>query len=249
MPCPDEVPPSSDEIAFERHIGASRSDGAYIQSDYGKTGDFESLVIRGGLPIHYRRENDAPGRPWLRRADLPLPGSASTATRASKQVDLNGISFFQSTLHTGGSLHGAFQAIGRVHDLVGGSDYLIWYSWDAKREVWRKPQTILVDDKPIAGVVGTPAMIQSDFGPIGNFELVVPHQDRLTHYWCDTGGGGVWHKGPDLPLPIAATTATDSTGGYSATSVCLFLEQPDPLDRRSSRHHGGGRGHLVGPVW
>lgn len=42
---------------------------------------------------------------------------------------------------------------------------------------------------------GAPAFIQSRYGGVGNFEVIVPHRDGgLAHFWRDNDHGEVWHE-------------------------------------------------------
>lgn len=50
-------------------------DPAFIQSTFGKQGNFELVVPQGDRLVHYFRDNDAPGLPW-RRSGAAIPGFA-----------------------------------------------------------------------------------------------------------------------------------------------------------------------------
>jgi hypothetical protein len=62
-------------------------------------------------------------------------------------------------------------------------------------------QAVLPDGNTVSGVTGRPAYIESDFG---NYEVIVPQGNRLSHYWRDNNDPKrSWHKGlPDIPLLV-----------------------------------------------
>ena len=64
-----------------------------------------------------------------------------------------------------------------------------WRNNDASGFPWHK--TVLFGDN----VDSAPALIQSNFGGKGNFELVVKEGNKLRHYWRNNDASGFpWHK-------------------------------------------------------
>src|SRR5262249_17343861 len=96
-----------------------------------------------------------------------------------------------------------------------GEDRLVFFFRDSSG--WHGPQDVIADGEPMTGGTGTPAMIQSNFGTKGNFEMVVPLGNRLAHYFRDNDAPGLpWHgpfvffdgtprpaSGPSQVIPIS----------------------------------------------
>ena len=77
--------------------------------------------------------------------------------------------------------------------------------------------TITVNGKPVQGITGTPAFIQSAFGKQGNFEMLVPVGERLVHYWRDNDTPGYpWHQGSDvIPAPTVTSHTKNAVNGVA----------------------------------
>jgi hypothetical protein len=170
-----------------------------IQGRLGTIGNFELVVpaATGGL-MHLWRNNSAAGYPW----------SAPTHFGTSLgQVDA--ASMIQSTLG-GGNLEVAVTA--------GGALYSLWRD-GGPPETWHDATHVL------DGVTGNPAMVQSTFGAVGNFELVVPAATGgLIHVWRDNSAAGYpWsaptHFGTSLGKVDAVSMIQSNLGGGSLEVV------------------------------
>ena len=58
-------------------------------------------------------------------------------------------------------------------------------------------------------------MLQSNFGPAGNLELVVRSGDHLEHYFRDDAATWAWHG----PTPIAGTTGVSGQHAVLQSSL------------------------------
>jgi hypothetical protein len=163
------------------------------------------LVAQGNRLIHYFRGNDTLGFPWHHAADLFVPPPATSGTIATIAQIPNGLSVIESNFGDPGN----FEAVVRMTPIVsndGAADFLTHYFFDCTTRSWAGPFLIRADGRPISGVTGAPALIQSRFGHQGNFELVVPQGNRLVHYFRDNDAGGFpWHHVADLPVPAPGT--------------------------------------------
>ena len=145
---------------------------ALIQSNFGKKGNFELVVPRsGGGLAHYWRNNDASGLPWNG------PNNFGAGTVAA-------VTMIQSNFGTKGNL----EVVARV-----GNRLVHYWRMDSSPFRWFGPRTIVR-----TGVTGNPALIQSNFGKKGNFELVVPRSGGgLAHYWRNNDASGLPWNGPN----------------------------------------------------
>ena len=148
--------------------------GFMIQSTHGTVGNFELVVASplGGL-AHCWRNNNAPGFPWIGPTYF---GSG----------DVQGLSLIQSTLGTPG--------IGKLVVAVREGQQLGLYERnDQPPFAWYGPLYFAT------GVAGNPALVQSRFGTVGNFELVVPLAGGgLAHYWRDNADPALLWVGPNV---------------------------------------------------
>ncbi len=194
-------------------IGYVSGDPALIQSTWGgRPGNFELVVPQGDRLVHYSRLNDRDAHPWLHVADLPVPAllledghGHVTASSQAGAIAL-GASLIESNFNTPG-YPGNLELVVRFRSALtpddAGDDWLASYYFDSVGRTWNGPRTIAVGGVPIHGVTGDPTLIQSTWGgPNGNFELVVPRGDRLTHYArFNDQPGFPWAHISDLPLP------------------------------------------------
>jgi hypothetical protein len=83
------------------------------------------------------------------------------------------------------------------------SDTLQHFFWkDAgAASVWFGPREMVPDDQPITGVTGRPAFVQGlRDGNFGNFEVLVPQDNQIIHYWRDNNTpNDRWHRRGPLP--------------------------------------------------
>ena len=116
--------------------------------------------------------------------------------------------------------HGNFEAIVHFRSPSGDQDYLAEYYFDSSSLKWNGPFPILVDGKKITGVTGRPALIQSDFGNRGNYEMLVPIGDRIRHYWRNNNDltHTSWHVRSYLPVSKVSSSPTSS----SSSSLSLY---------------------------
>ncbi|MFJ7258660.1 C1 family peptidase [Streptomyces globosus] len=139
--------------------------------------NFEMVATAGGGRLrHWWREGDAPF-PWAR--------AALFAGDASGQPAFTGSTYNRNmeALHvtTGGRLR---------H----------WY-FEQSAGSWRDGGAFGPGD---AAVGSTPALIQSDYGKPGNFEVVVRTADgRLNHWWRINGAPWTWNDGGRFASGIA----------------------------------------------
>jgi len=165
---------------------------ALIQSEYGNRGDFALIFpeSNSGLLAHYLRRNDpAPARVWDDEPliDIGAPLDGVCLLQRPVYPDLPGIA---GNLVCVATRAGSFSYTER--EIVG------------EQVLWLDP---VITKAAIVGV-GTPGMIQSDYGRSpgneggeGNFELVLPAAGGgLAHFWCVTDVGGGHHpwEGPTL---------------------------------------------------
>ncbi|WP_037150543.1 hypothetical protein [Rhizobium freirei] len=146
-------------------------DPVMLQSNWGVAGNFELLVPNGSRVRHYARDNDNGAAPWHFQHEF---GYAAPDTVA-------GATFIQSRYRSDG-LHGNFEAVLRVSDGDGTPSRLDHWWFDSARMAWIGPINITEGTKPVIGATADPALLQSDRGQAGNFELLVPIGSRIHHY-------------------------------------------------------------------
>lgn len=193
--------------------------GNALQSTYGTAGDFDMLVGRKGLVIHYRRQNDLPGTPWTVAGCLGPRPSAYGEGFFIPESRPQSAAVMQSRIAQAGYA-GPLEAVAVMRDSIdpeGANQWLAHYYYDAVTLKWHGPYEIRADGARISHVEGDPALIQSTYGSTGNYEMLVTASGRVKHFWRDNDGGYVWHHRGDLPAP-----ATGGGSLFSAPSgVCL----------------------------
>jgi hypothetical protein len=151
---------------------------ALIQSDFGGAaqGNFELVALEGSALVHYYRDNYRdPRGPWYRTATITTKASGPASLIQSK---------------FGSQPGGNFELVA-----LEGSALVHYYRDNTKADSpWVRAQIITAD------ATGPGAIIQSNFGgPIGNFEVVVPEGNQLTHYFHDnTKPTGPWTRGRNV---------------------------------------------------
>ena len=133
-----------------------------IKSRSGHNGNFDLVVplLKGGL-AHYWRDNDDPALPWYG----PFTFGSTTG------VLYESVTLIQSNFGNPGNL----ELVARSQDQL-----IFFWRGPGPEFKWNGP---FILDK---GVAGCPCMIQSKFGWMGNFELVVPlASGGLGYYWRD----------------------------------------------------------------
>jgi PLAT/LH2 domain len=139
--------------------------GPLVQSRFGTNGNFELVVpVPAGGVAHSFRNNDLPGKPWIRAPSFAADVGAvdATALIASNFGD-----------------PGALVALLRTGDRL-----LI--STSASGGTWPEPMPLMAGGGFATGVTGTPGFIQGRYGWQGNYEIISPLVGGgLVHYSCD----------------------------------------------------------------
>ena len=211
-------------------------------------GNFEMVIPEGGSMVHYWRDNNSQNFPW-HQGDYLLKESPQMS-ESTAATTVNGAGLLQSRqgnlevvawLHRKPNKAGVFGGGGTAE-----TDYLASFYRDATTQKWYGPIEIMVDGKPVEGVTGAPAFIQSTSGKQGNFEMVVPEGGSLVHYWRDNDTPGLpWHQGDYLvkePDPSEALAATTVRGAVLLQSHQGNLEVVAWLHRKPNKAgvFGGG---------
>ncbi|WP_426518312.1 hypothetical protein ACPPVQ_02545 [Diaminobutyricibacter sp. McL0618] len=215
-------------------IGYVSGDPALIQSTWGgRPGNFELVVPQGDRLVHYSRLNDRDAHPWLHVADLPVPallledGRGHVSASGQAGAIALGVALIESNFNTPG-YPGNLELVVRFRSALtpddAADDWLAAYYFDSIGRAWSGPHTIAVGGVPIRGVTGDPTLIQSTWGgPNGNFELVVPRGDRLTHYArFNDQPGFPWAHLSDLPLPALLLEGGHGTTESSQPGVIVL---------------------------
>jgi hypothetical protein len=159
------------------HRGPFSGKLSLIQSTYGNKGNFELIVplATGGL-AHYARNNDVEELPW------------SGPARFGHEAGLiDGVSMIQSDFGASGNLE-------VVAVDSGGHNLLHFWRDSGPSFDWHGPLNI--SEKSIVPVFsGNPAMIWSNLGLRGNYDVVVPRTNgSFAHYWRDNDDSALpWH--------------------------------------------------------
>jgi hypothetical protein len=138
---------------------------AFIQSAFGKQGNFEMLVPEGERLVHYWRDNDAPGFPWHQGSDVV----AAPSLTAPIKYAVKGATLLQ------GNFGGNLEAVVWLHPeswtvqpLNGPSpgDSLVHYYLERNPAItggllqpapalrWLGPESITPNSQPITGISG-----------------------------------------------------------------------------------------------
>ena len=138
--------------------------GCIIQSDFrsGDHGNFEVVVLEGNDLVHYFHDNSDVALPWRRGQTI---STGATGPGCIIQSD------FRS------DEHGNFEVV-----VLEGNELVHYFHDNSDVNLpWRRGQTISTD------ATGHGCLIQSNFqsGDHGNFEVVVPIDGRLQHYFHD----------------------------------------------------------------
>jgi Domain of unknown function (DUF1929)/Glyoxal oxidase N-terminus len=158
---------------------------ALIQSNFGTVGNLEVVANAGGSLYHYWRDD---GGTWTWHANLAKPA----APVATGVVGTPGL--VQSSHGTKGN----FEV---VAPHVGGGLAHWWRDNDAASVTWHGPVRFG------SGSVRAAALIQSNFGRLGNLEVVALVGDQLVHWWRDDGGTWKWTKGAKFATGVAGPPA------------------------------------------
>ena len=172
---------------------------ALIQSRFGWQGNFELVVplATGGL-AHYSRINDDPAMPWSE----PIVFGTD-----SGQVDA--VALIESNFGIPGNL----EVVARV------GDRLIYFWRDPAG--WHGSYPLMVDGQQVNGIAGNPALIQSNVGKQGNFELVVPLSSGIARFWRNNDDPTFpWFSLPTINISnIPEAGMVDTVALIQSTSV------------------------------
>ena len=179
------------------HYDGPRVGAPFIQSDWGERGNFELLVPTGSVIRQYFRNNDDPQFAWhyLREFGYPVPATQLGPTPSA-------VSFLQSNFR-GDGVHGNFEVVVRVRAPIATEpQHLDFWYLDSKTSQWHGPSHIAPDGQLIAAS-GNPALLQSDWGSRGNFELLVPSGSVIKQYFRDNDDPQfAWHYLRDFGYPV-----------------------------------------------
>ncbi len=208
------APPDYD--TFTRVHLPTKNSSFMTQGRFGSRGNFEMVVPRssGGL-AHFWRVNDDPSLPW----NGPRPFGSSDTYAAVTLIQSN----FTSLGHGAGNL----EVVART-----GNRLDFYWREDAAPFTWHAG-TIALE----SGVIGNPALTQSNFGVMGNFEMVVPlATGGLAHFWRNNDAPGLpW----SAPVPFGSSDTYDavaliqsnfSSSGYGPGNLELVARSGNRLD-------------------
>lgn len=175
------------------------SQPALIQSTYGTQGNFELLFREGSRLRHYWRGNDTNGLPWKQGV---LFGSKVGSAPAMIQSTFGNVGNFEVVVKEGTQLR---------H---------YWRDNDHPNKPWHRG--VLFGK----GVSSAPALIQSNYGYVGNFEVVVREGSRLRHYWRDNDHPDKpWHQGNLFGKNATLDPAfIQGNFGYAGNFEVLYVE-------------------------
>jgi galactose oxidase-like protein/glyoxal oxidase-like protein len=108
-----------------------------------------------------------------------------------------------------------------------------WRNNDHPKRPWSGPKLMFGSTEDVDAA----ALIQGNFGKVGNLEVVVNAGGSLYHYWRDDGGTWDWHAGKGKPVAPVATGVVGAFGlVQSSHGTTGNFEVVAP-------HAGGGLAH------
>jgi hypothetical protein len=214
---------SVDVTTPEAQIASPAHSGWFVQSNFGAWGNYEMMASLGSELVHFWRNNDDPNYGWNRGATFEF-GPQSAGKQVKPAESPVGVALLQSNIKYDG-FHGNFEVVARMRkdlDLDGSEDYLAFFGYDTGRKRWTQPQPILLNRQRIAGVTGTPAMIQGSYGGVGNYEMLVPQGSKLVHYWRNNDDQNFgWNRGATFDF-ASHSAGNQGTSGESPLGVTLL---------------------------
>ena len=153
-----------------------------IRSSFGP-GDFEVVVLQGSNLVHYWRDNHDIHWTWHQGQTISTSATAfgsCALIESNLGVDHNN---FELVVQEGSNL---------VH---------YWHDNSDTQSPWQRGLTVAT------GVTGPGSIIQSSYGSPGNFEVLVPVNGEMEHFWHDNSNiASPWQRAPDV-VPSGATGA------------------------------------------
>jgi len=214
-------------IADGQLVDGVTGDVALVQSNFGAIGNYEMLVPTGSELRHYWRNNDNVNYQWHRGHIYQFGGAGQgSGSTAQSVLDPVGVAMLVSSIK-GDGIHGNFDVVVRMRprlDLGGGGDRLYFCAFDTGSSQWTSPRPLLVDGHAIEHVSGKVAFMQSSFGNIGNYELLVPIGFELHHYWRNNDDPQfAWHAGHVYQLhPTGQAGTTNALAGMEPLGVTML---------------------------
>lgn len=163
---------------------------AFLQSPYGRNGNFEVIVpVSGGGMEHFWLNNDAglPRRPAPRTVFIP---GWQRAGRLGRGNQVEGVRLIHSDF-------GNLEVIALERTATGRQ--LVHYFQSGPGGAW-SAGSVLPDSEQVGGL---PGFIQSTFQSVpgqGNFEVIAPAADGGLMHWFSflEATGRVWRRAPDV---------------------------------------------------
>jgi len=171
-------------------------DPALLQSAFGTTGNFEIVVPAGKRLLHFFRDNDTPGYPWHGPFVIDDYSLAAPSGLGPQRAPVTPVAVSLVQTSTG-----ELEVIVLLDLDLGGNRLSMF-----KRGQMGWAETNIATDKGvIRDLTGNPALLQSNFGQIGNLELIIPGAPGLLHYWRDNDALGRPWYGPVVVLDNSRT--------------------------------------------
>lgn len=170
----------------------------FIQSRFGTKGNFEIVapLAAGGL-AHYWRDNDTPGLPWHGPIVFGAGDKLLYFWRDSK--GWNGPFPFVPYGHPVSGVSGNPAFIQSKFGSKGNFEFVVPLAAGGLAHFWRdNDNPSLPTHGPIvfgasAGKVDAAAFIQSNFGVLGDFEVIARVGSGLVFFWRDSGPALQWN--------------------------------------------------------
>jgi len=143
-------------IVGRNPISGVTGNPAFLQSSFGRWGNFELLVPQGRVVMHYSRDNDTTNPEWRQ---VGVAYNSTILFRSERRGDEHnvgypvGVSMIQSRLDEPGRLEAIIRIRTSAPVVPGINDILVYAYFDPRTRSWQGPFPIEAFGKPIAGVV------------------------------------------------------------------------------------------------
>ena len=175
-------------VADGQLVSGVTGNPGFLQGTYGNQGNYEMVVPLGDHLSHYWRDNDAAGYPWHGPIELPPPVHGSQGPGVfALPVTFTAATALQSSIGPGN-----LDVVALASTTTG--TFLLFYGRDGAG--WHGPTPLVADGQQVSGVTGNPGFLQGTYGNQGNYEMVAPLGDHLSHYWRDNDAAGYRGTGP-----------------------------------------------------